>query len=101
MSKTRRNHSPQFKAKVALEALQGEKTLHEIAAKYQVHPNQVTTWRRQLIDQAAEVFGPGKPANSTTDGTDREALLAKIGQLTVEKDFLSRVLRPNDPCRAS
>ena len=67
MSKTRRNHAPQFKAKVALEALAGEKTIgraaynvHEIAAKHQVHPNQVTQWRRQLIDQAAEVFG--KPA---------------------------------------
>ncbi len=91
MSKTRRNHSPQFKAKVAVEALQGEKTIHEIAAKFQVHPNQVTTWHRQLIDQAAEIFGPGKPANSV-EGPDREALLAKIGQLTVEKDFLARVL---------
>jgi transposase len=56
MSKTRRNHAPQFKAKakVALEALAGEKTIHEIAAKHQIHPNQVTQWRRQLIDQAAE-----------------------------------------------
>ena len=97
MSKTRRNHAPQFKAKVALEALAGEKTIghtaynvHEIAAKHQVHPNQVTQWRRQLIDQAASVFGKGQ---ATADPTgDREALLAKIGQLTVEKDFLSRVL---------
>ncbi len=89
MSKTRRNHSPQFKAKVALEALAGERTIHEIAAKHQVHPTQVTQWRRQLIDQAAEVFGRS-PAKGATD--DREALLAKIGQLTVEKDFLSRVL---------
>jgi transposase-like protein len=91
MSKTRRNHSPQFKAKVALEALQGERTIHEIAAKYQVHPTQVTQWRRQLIEQAAEVFAAGKPADRDT-AADREALLAKIGQLTVERDFLSRVL---------
>lgn len=95
MSKTRRNHSPQFKAKVAVEALQGEKTVHEIAAKYQVHPTQVTQWRRQLIEQAADVFAAGKPVN-TADGVDgavdREALLAKIGRLTVERDFLSRVL---------
>ena len=97
MSKTRRNHAPQFKAKVALEALAGEKTIHEIAAKHQVHPNQVTQWRRQLIDQAASVFGKGQ---ATADPTgDREALLAKIGQLTVEKDFLARVRR-RDPCRA-
>ena len=89
MSKTRRNHSPQFKAKVAIEALAGDKTIHEIAAKHQVHPTQVTQWRRQLIDQAAEVFGKSS-GKGTAD--DREALLAKIGELTVEKDFLSRVL---------
>jgi transposase-like protein len=96
MSKTRRNHAPQFKAKVALEALAGEKTIgraaynvHEIAAKHQVHPNQVTQWRRQLIDQAAEVFG--KPAGKAP-ADDREALLAKIGELTVQNDFFARVL---------
>jgi transposase len=91
MSKTRRNHAPAFKAKVAVEALQGEKTVHEIAAKYQVHPTQVTQWRRQLIEQAADIFAAGKPAN-TAAAADREALLAKIGSLTVERDFLSRVL---------
>lgn len=91
MSKTRRNHSPQFKAKVAVEALQGEKTVHEIAAKYQVHPTQVTQWRRQLIEQAADVFA-GKSAATTEAGADRETLLAKIGSLTVERDFLSRAL---------
>lgn len=91
MSKTRRNHSPQFKAKVAVEALQGEKTVHEIAAKFQVHPTQVTTWRRQLIDQAADIFATGKAADADT-AADRDALLVKIGQLTVERDFLSRVL---------
>ncbi len=91
MSKIRRNHLPQFKAKVAVEALQGEKTVHEIAAKYQVHPTQVTQWRRQLIDQAAEVFA-GKPALSSEAGVDREALLTKIGSLTVERDFLSKAL---------
>lgn len=90
MSKLRRNHSPQFKAKVAVEALQGEKTVHELATKYQVHPTQVTQWRRQLIDQAAEVFD-GKPAQASETG-DREALLAKIGSLTVERDFLSKAL---------
>ena len=96
MSKTRRNHAPQFKAKVALEALAGEKTIghaaynvHEIAAKHQIHPNQVTQWRRQLIDQAASIFG--KPTG-TTPTSDREALLAKIGELTVQNDFFARVL---------
>ena len=94
MSKIRRNHAPQFKAKVALEALAGEKTIHEIAAKHQVHPNQVTQWRRQLIDQAATLFGKG--AACADPAGDREALFAKIGHLTLEKDFLARVRR-QDP----
>lgn len=89
MSKTRRNHSPAFKAKVALEALKGEKTVNEIAARNNVHPNQVTQWRRRLIEAAADVFGAKRePENAK----DREALLAKIGQLTMERDFLDRVL---------
>jgi transposase len=88
MSKTRRNHSAAFKAKVAVEALQGHRTIHEIAAHHQVHPNQVTQWRRQLVEQAATVFA-GKSEGRAT-APDREALLAKIGQLTVERDFLSR-----------
>lgn len=89
MSKTRRNHLPAFKAKVAIEALKGEKTVNEIAAQYQVHPNQVTQWRRQLIDTAAEVFGSKRDQENAKD---RDALLAKIGELTVERDFLERVL---------
>lgn len=89
MSKTRRNHQPAFKAKVALEALKGEKTINAIAAHYQVHPNQVTQWRRQLIDAAGGVFTSKRDAD---DPKDREALLAKIGQLTMERDFLERVL---------
>jgi transposase len=88
MSKTRRNHSPLFKAKVAVEALQGHRTIHEIASHHQVHPNQVTQWRRQLVEQAATVFA-GKSAGGDA-APDREALLAKIGQLTMERDFLSR-----------
>jgi transposase-like protein len=88
MSKTRRNHSPAFKAKVAVEALQGHRTIHEIAAHHQVHPNQVTQWRRRLIEQAGTVFAGHQEGRDTAP--DREALLAKIGQLTVERDFLSR-----------
>jgi transposase-like protein len=65
MSKIRRNHSPQFKAKVAVEALQGEKTVHEIAARYQVYPTQVTQWRRQLMDQAAGLGKSGKKGTHT------------------------------------
>lgn len=89
MSKTRRNHSPAFKAKVALEALKGEKTINEIAAQCQVHPNQVTQGRKHLIDAAVSVFGNKREQENIKD---REALLAKIGELTVERDFLERVL---------
>lgn len=89
MSKTRRNHAPAFKAKVALAVLNGEKTIHEIAAHYQVHPTQVTEWRKQLVEGAGSVFS-GK--RNESDPKDREALLAKIGQLTMERDFLDRVL---------
>jgi transposase len=89
MSKTRRNHSPAFKAKVAVEALQGHRTIHEIASHHQVHPNQVTQWRRKLIEQATTVFADGQAASAEA-ARDREALLAKIGSLTMERDFLSR-----------
>jgi len=89
MSKTRRNHSPAFKAKVAVEALQGHRTIQEIAAHHQVHPNQVAQWRRQLIEQATTVFADQQAASADA-ARDREALLAKIGSLTMERDFLVR-----------
>lgn len=89
MSKTRRNHAPTFKAKVALEAPKGEKTIHEIAAQFRVHPNQLTQWRKHLADAAADVLG-GKRAKDNAQ--DRDTLLAKIGQLTGERFFLQRVL---------
>ena len=86
----RRNHSPAFKAKVAIEALGDGKTVAEIAQKHDVHPNQVTEWRRQLMERAANVFGaavePGAPV------VDLKALHAKIGQLTLENDFLEGAL---------
>lgn len=91
MGKTRRNHPPAFKAKAAVEALRGHQTIQEIAAHHQVHPNQAAQWRCQVIDQAAEVFAHNKPARGGSE-SDLEVLLAKIGELTVEKDFLLRVL---------
>jgi len=85
----RRNHAPAFKAKVALEALKGEQTIIELAERYQVHPNQITTWKKQLLDHAAEVFSKG----CTTDqGPNIKDLHAKIGQLSMENDFLSHAL---------
>jgi transposase len=85
----RRNHSSAFKAKVALEAVRGEKTVAEIAQKFDVHPNLVTEWRRQLLERAAEAFGGAGPADPSPD---LKALHAKIGQQALEIDFLSGAL---------
>jgi transposase-like protein len=85
----RRNHSPVLKAKVALAALTGEHTLAELAQKFDVHPNQITEWKRQLQEQAADVFDKGGKSEPTVD---LKALHAKIGQLTLENDFLESAL---------
>ena len=83
--RSRRTHSPAFKAKVALAAVKGEKTLAELAQQYDVHPNQITTWKNQLLDGAAGVFG-GEKAAPTATPVDLKALHAKIGELTLEND---------------
>ncbi|MGR8023603.1 IS3 family transposase [Burkholderia cenocepacia] len=87
--RTRRTHSAAFKAKVALAAVKGERTLAELAQQFDVHPNQITEWKRQLQERAADVFGAaGMP--SSEPPVDLKALHAKIGQLTLENDFLGR-----------
>ena len=87
----RRNHSPAFKAKVALAAIRGEQTLAELALQFDVHPNQIKQWKEHLLAGVSEVFDSGgkKAAVSESDVT---ALHAKIGQLTLEKDFLAGAL---------
>ena len=85
----RRNHSPAFKAKVALGAVKGDKTVAEIAQQFEVHPTQVAEWRKQLLERAAEAFGAAPDAPPPVD---IKALHAKIGQLTLENDFLSGAL---------
>ena len=87
----RRNFTDQFKAKVALEALRGDKTVPEIAAKHQVHPSQVSTWKRQAIDGMADVFS-GRKQSGPTEAEVKE-LHAQIGRLAVENDFLSEGLK--------
>ncbi len=85
----RRNHSPTFKAQVVIAAVKGDKTLAELAQQYDIHPNQITDWKAQLIEHSAQVFGdgPGKAAEP-----DLKTLHAKIGQLTLENDFLEGAL---------
>ena len=90
--RTRRNHTPAFKAKVALAAIKGEKTLAELAQLFDVHPNQITTWKAQLLEGAGWVFCPGGASTSAAPAVDLKALHAKIGELALENDFLSGAL---------
>lgn len=90
MRKPRRNHSAALKARVALEAIRGEKTVAEIAAHHEVHPNQVTAWKTQLLENAAAIFG-GNVTAADSKELIRE-LHAKVGELTIERDFLEGAL---------
>ena len=85
----RRNHTPAFKSKVALAAIKGEMTL---AQQFDVHPNQITQWKAQLLEGAAGVFGPESRSASEKPTADLKSLHAKIGELTLENDFLEGAL---------
>lgn len=86
--RARRNHTPAFKAKVALAAIEGEKTLAEPAQFFDVHPNRITTWKAHLLEGAAGVFGSGPAGPAAAPAVDLKTLHAKIGELALENDFL-------------
>lgn len=91
MRRPRRNHSPGFKAKVAMAALRGDKTLAELADHYDLHANQIQDWKKQLLEKAVQIFG----GRQTGDGGGEamvQRLHAKISELTMERDFLSKAL---------
>jgi transposase len=91
--RARRNHSAAFKAKVAVAALKGDRTLAELAQAFGVHANQIVQWKTQLQDGAAGVFGPGsRSPEPNTPAVDIKLLQAKIGELTLENDFLEGAL---------
>ena len=91
MRRKRRNHSPAYKAKVAVAAIKGDRTLVELSEQFDVHPNQIQDWRKRLLDNADSIFGKGQQQREETDEKVKD-LHAKIGQLTMERDFLEHGL---------
>jgi transposase len=91
MKAKRRRHDPEFKARVAIEALKGVRTIQEIAKEYEIHPVQVSDWKKAMLAGAAEVFEPGRAKGRAQEfERERDGLHSKIGQLAIEVDFLRK-----------
>ena len=91
MGKKRRNHSPEFKAKVAPAAIKGDQTLSELSRQYGINSNLIVKWKKQLIEQSSEVLASGKRLAPDRE-SEIQSFQAKIGQLTMENDFLAKAL---------
>jgi transposase-like protein len=92
MKRTRQKHSAGFKAKVALAAIKGDRTVAELAVHFGVHPNQIHNWKKQLLDGAVSVFEGGASAEGASNDAQVDLLCRQIGQLKVKNDFLARKL---------
>jgi transposase len=92
MSRNRKQYSAQFKAKVAIDAIRGQKTTAELASQYEIHPTMINNWKRDLLDKASELFDNGKTTSQAQAETQAQIdeLYRQIGQLTVERDFLAK-----------
>lgn len=91
MSRKRKQYSPEFKAKVALAAIRGDKTIAELGAQYELYPAQINTWKRELLENASELFDKGKSASKAKSDAkaENDELYRQIGKLKVERDFLA------------
>lgn len=91
MSRKRKQYSPEFKAKVALAAIRGDKTIAELGAQYELYPAQINTWKRELLENASELFDKGKSASKAKNDVkaENDELYRQIGKLKVERDFLA------------
>lgn len=92
MSRKRRQYSPEFKAKIAIAALRGDRTVAELASQYEIHPTMLNTWKRQLLENASELFDNGKTASKAQSEVkaENDELYRQIGKLKVERDFLAK-----------
>jgi transposase len=90
MTTTRKQYTPKFKAKVALEAIRGERTLNQLASQYHVHPVQIGQWRKAAIEQMAELFVDGRKRKPRDGDVEKEALFEEIGRLKMELDWLKK-----------